>query len=118
MQQQLVEVKIEGREKIRHLKREIHKYRTKNIPIIQQLKADEKLNILLYAEDLVLISESKEGLQRQIDTLKNYCDQWKLKINVKKTKSMIFNRGNKIINTIFNVGGSPLENVKDRVSEL
>ena len=62
---------------------------------------------------MVLISESKEGLQRQIDALKNYCDEWKLKINIKKTKSMIFNRGNKLINTNFNVGGTPIENVKD-----
>ena len=69
-------------------------------------------NKILYADDLVLISESKEGLQDQINALKQYCDEWKLKINIKKTKSMIFNRGNKIINADFKVGDKPIENVK------
>ena len=76
------------------------------------LKESNPINALLYADDLVLISESKEGLQNQIDTLHEYCERWKLKINTKKTKSMIFNRGNKIINANFKVGDTYIENVK------
>ena len=76
------------------------------------LNTNSKINILLYADDLVLISESKEGLQRQIDTLTDYCQKWKLKINTGKTKTMVFNRGNKMINANFKVGDSPIENVK------
>ena len=66
----------------------------------------------MYADDLVLISRSKEGLQRQIDTVQEYCQTWKLELNFKKTKTMIFNRGNKIIKADFNVGGAKIENVK------
>ena len=66
----------------------------------------------MYADDLVLISRTKEGLQRQIDCVKNYCQKWKLTINIKKTKSMVFNRGNKLIDATFHVGDSPIENVK------
>ena len=66
----------------------------------------------MYADDLVLISRTKEGLQRQIDSLCNYCKKWKLSINIKKTKSMVFNRGNNLIKTVFNVGSTPIENVK------
>ena len=66
----------------------------------------------MYADDLVLISSTKEGLQKQIDTLAEYCKKWKLKINSKKTKSIIFNRGNNIIKTNFTVDGTPIENVK------
>ena len=76
------------------------------------LNTSNKINALLYADDLVLISESKEGLQRQIDTLQEYCQKWKLKINTDKTKTMVFNRGNKIINANFKVDNSPIENVK------
>ena len=76
------------------------------------LNENNKINALLYADDLVLISESKEGLQKQIDTLHNYCKKWKLKINTKKTKSMVFNRGNKIINADFKVGDTHIEKVK------
>ena len=76
------------------------------------LKESNKINALMYADDLVLISRSKEGLQRQIDALQEYCQKWKLDINIKKTKTMIFNRGNKIIKADFNVAGVKIENVK------
>jgi hypothetical protein len=46
---------------------------------------DTKLNCLLYADDLLLLSESKEGLQSCLDSLKAYCDRWKLKVNLNKT---------------------------------
>ena len=76
------------------------------------LDAKNKINALMYADDLVLISRSKEGLQQQIDGLQEYCLKWKLNINIKKTKSMVFNRGNNIIKTTFKIGGCPIENVK------
>ena len=66
----------------------------------------------MYADDLVLISRTKECLQRQIDTLQDYCTKWKLTINVKKTKTMIFNRENNIIKAEFRAGVSKIENVK------
>ena len=73
---------------------------------------NNKINALMYADDLVLISESKDGLQRQIDSLCEYCQKWKLKINTKKSKTMVFNRDNRIIKANFNVGDIPIENVK------
>lgn len=52
-----------------------------------------KLNCLIYADDVLLLSESKEGLQSCLDSLQVYCDYWKLKINIDKTKVMIFSAG-------------------------
>ena len=52
-----------------------------------------KVNCLIYADDLLLLSESKNGLQSCIDSLAVYCECWKLKINVNKTKVMIFSKG-------------------------
>ena len=49
-------------------------------------------NILMYAGDLVLMSASKEGLQKCLDDLNIYCKKWKLKINTDKTKILIFNK--------------------------
>ena len=40
---------------------------------------------LLYADDLVILSTSKEGLQRSLDKLNQYCPTWKLDINVAKS---------------------------------
>ena len=43
-----------------------------------------------YADDGVLLSESAQGLQSALDSLYRYCTRWKLTLNVKKTKIMIF----------------------------
>ena len=48
------------------------------------LNENNKINALMYADDLVMISRTKEGLQRQIDSLHEYCQTWKLAINIKK----------------------------------
>ena len=77
------------------------------------LNGTDYLNGLAYADDIVLLSTEKEGLQQAIDIAENYCQTWKLKINRKKTKSMVFSRGNQKINTTFNINGENLENVKE-----
>ena len=50
-----------------------------------------KLGCLMFADDLVILSESSKGLQRAIDRLQNYCSKWGLTINIDKTKVLIFN---------------------------
>ena len=75
--------------------------------------SEDKINILMYAGDLIILSDSKNGLQKQIEKLENYCSKWKLEINNKKSKTMIFNRGNKLINTEFYTKKAKLENVKE-----
>ena len=41
------------------------------------------LNCLLYADDLVLISHSAEGLQKALSVLSEYCNKWLLSVNSK-----------------------------------
>ena len=45
-----------------------------------------KLNCLIYADDLLLLSESEKGLQSCLNSLQSYCDSWKFKVNIDKTK--------------------------------
>lgn len=52
-----------------------------------------KLFTILYADDTVLLSESPTDLQKQLDSLNNYCNIWKLKVNVDKSKIVIFSKG-------------------------
>ena len=52
-----------------------------------------KLYLLLYADDAVLLAESPGDLQRSICAMEEYCDLWKLNVNVVKTKVVIFSRG-------------------------
>ena len=62
-------------------------------PII--LPNGSPLNCLFYADYLILISSSAAGLQNQLNTLQNYSDKWLLKINLKKTQTLIFQKQNR-----------------------
>ena len=55
------------------------------------------INCLKYADDLILMSTSASGLQKCIDKLAIYCEKWKLQVNFKKTKIVIFNRQGSLI---------------------
>jgi hypothetical protein len=44
----------------------------------------------MYADDVILLSETLEGLQNCLEKLHKYCEVWGLQVNIKKTKSMIF----------------------------
>ena len=49
---------------------------------------------LLYADDLVLFSDTEEGLQAQVNMLFQYCKKWHLIVSLSKTKIMVFNKRN------------------------
>ena len=70
----------------------------------------KQVSCLLYADDLILISESKEGLQKSIDKLSQFTKEWFLEVNIKKTKCMVFAKGrpNKIP-PIWKLNGKPME---------
>jgi hypothetical protein len=54
------------------------------------------IECLLYADDLVLISQTPLGLQRQLNRLERYCEKWGLEVNKTKTEVMVFRRGGKL----------------------
>ena len=54
---------------------------------------------LVWADDLVLLSITKDGLQKQLDIPAKYSSDWKLKVNTDKTKSLIFNKSGRLIKT-------------------
>lgn len=55
--------------------------------------ADVKLFLLLYADDSVIFAESAQGLKESLVYLSEYCNRWGLKVNVDKTKVVIFRKG-------------------------
>ena len=50
------------------------------------------ITYLLHADDLILISETPEGLQRLIDGLHEFCKQWHMIVNLMKTNVCVFDR--------------------------
>ena len=52
---------------------------------------DHKVNILLYADDLVIIANTRLDLQRKLDRLHQYCIRKCLSVNIKKSKILVIN---------------------------
>ena len=46
--------------------------------------------LILYADDAVMLSESGEDLQSGLNHLSNYCERWKLILNIEKIKIVLF----------------------------
>ena len=67
-----------------------------------------KISCLLYADDLILISESKDGLQNLLDGLNSFSQQWFLAVNTKKTKTLVFSRKRNKPSTQFYLGENQL----------
>ena len=53
------------------------------------------ISSLLWADDLILFSNSEEGLRAALAKLETYCDSNQLSINISKTKYMVFNKDNR-----------------------
>jgi len=69
--------------------------------------------ILLYADDVLLISESANGLQNALSAFSLYCKQWKLKVNINKTKIMVFSKRKFGIDSFFLFDNTKLEVCED-----
>ena len=63
----------------------------------------------MYADDLIIFSESADGLQNCLNRLNKYTEKWDLKV-IAKTKTMVFQRSGtrRILN--FTFGAHVLEN--------
>jgi len=64
------------------------------------------VSLLLYADDLVLLAESKEDLQRMLDELHEWTQECDMSVNNAKTKVVHFRRGPSIprTETVFRLG--------------
>ena len=46
--------------------------------------------LLLYSDDLIFVSESASGLQKQLDALASFCEQRQVTFNLSKTEVVVF----------------------------
>ena len=82
---------------------------TDDAPIVY----DSKVNHLLYADDLVLMSTTEEGLQSNINMVNEYCTKWGLAINTDTSKVMTFSKTGRMLKDRFKsiVGSDDIEYV-------
>ena len=74
----------------------------------EQLRTYLKLFILLFADDTVLLSENKTDLQNALNIFESFCGEWKLTVNIEKTKVLVFGRGKQPKNETFTYKDKPL----------
>ena len=65
-----------------------------------------KLFTLLYADDTILLAETPDQLQESLNALHEYCNKWHLKVNIDKTKVVIFSKGYIIKHPKFFIGSA------------
>lgn len=89
-------------------------------PIIRILQGEsEKHHVLAFADDVLLLEESPEGLQSQLDHLAELCDRLNLQVNPSKCCSMhlsgVCNEGEFVGTraTTFNIGGVQVKALAD-----
>ena len=72
------------------------------------------VSLLAYADDIILLSDSEEDLQKQIQTLEKWCHKWTLNITMGKTKVMHFRSNRQTPHTKYRfvINGQELEVVK------
>lgn len=57
---------------------------------------NEVVKILLYADDLVLLSESEHELQKMVQSLDEHCSQASLEISTEKSEVIVFDRKGRV----------------------
>ncbi|MBJ5561246.1 hypothetical protein JGG76_24365 [Salmonella enterica subsp. enterica serovar Derby] len=72
---------------------------------------DAKMSSYYYADDMVLISKSFHSLHCNLDQLTRTCEEYGMRINVEKSKSMVV--GRKPMQTKCVAEGKELEQVHD-----
>ena len=50
----------------------------------------------MFADDMIILSTTVEGLQNGLNNLSDYCKKWGLTVNISKTKIMVFRKGGKL----------------------
>jgi len=55
-----------------------------------------RLKILLYADDIVIITDHPLSLQYNINIIERYCERWNLELNLQKSKIMVFRKGGRL----------------------
>ena len=58
------------------------------------------LFVLMYADDSVIMAENEHDMQRNLNLLNDYCNCNKQKVNISKTKIMVFARSKTRLNNI------------------
>ena len=78
-----------------------------------EIAPNESCGCLIWADDLLILSESEQGLQNMLDTLHVFSEINGLKPNMDKTNVMIFNKSGRHIRRRFFLGGLQVDTTRE-----
>ena len=78
-----------------------------------KLSEDVGIKSIIWADDLLLLSESENGLNKKLENLYNYCIENGTVLNQDKTKCMVFNKTGKHIRKSFTFGNIKLDTTRE-----
>ena len=74
---------------------------------------DTEISILMYADDIILIAETQEGLQCMLNELHTWCKRWRMTVNTEKTQIIHFRPKRSLkTKTLFHYGSSLIDIVE------
>ena len=74
---------------------------------------DLPLCCLLYADDLMLLSDTEDNMQRMLDHVSNWCNKWRLRVNYTKSAVIHFrNKGKRRSEYAFHIGNKTIDYVR------
>ncbi len=85
----------------------------KELGLGMRVDSGDLLCSLAYADDLVLLADSAEYLQTMVDKVSEWCRRWRLQLNIKKTKVMVFGQSSDGERVEVRSGGTTLEQVPE-----
>ena len=82
-----------------------------NKPI--EIAPNEPCSCLIWADDLLILSQTENGLQNMLNTLNNFSETNGLNVNLDKTNVMIFNNTGRHIRKTFYLGGIKVDTTRE-----
>ena len=74
---------------------------------------EKHINCLLYADDLILVSESEQGLQKCMDKLYQYSTEWDMELNLEKTEVLVFNKTGRFLKPLITFNKKAIKCTKE-----
>jgi len=70
--------------------------------------------LMLFADDMVILGNSRADLQQRLDLLSEYCSKWGLQVNTIKSKILVFRkRGGLRPDEVWQYNGNVIDTVSD-----
>ncbi|KAL5265627.1 hypothetical protein ACHWQZ_G006370 [Mnemiopsis leidyi] len=78
---------------VHQLSEDLNSLKDVEVPVLNAVEVTH----LLWADDLILLALNRASLQKILDVLYSYCQEWGLSVNISKTAVMVFNRSGRLL---------------------